>query len=481
MNFRVAIRYRLLSRPAVLAAHAVGLVVLSRLLSAADFGLFALAAVAHQIAVAIADLGIKSQLLKSTELETHRHGEALGLAMVSATIVTLCFVIVILSLPDELAPPALDVALYILAASVLMGPLDLLFNIPLMQSMRFGLISGVNIAGAWTRCGVSIGVALLGAGPAALAAGLLAEQLVSFVVFACAKRKEAIPTLRATGWRTLIADGARLSIGQVIWRLCELGMMGAISGFLGAAALGIYNRANQVVRLFDTVFISSIEPVVLPGFAQIIKRGHHPASIYVRKVELLSATTWPAFAVIAILAEPLCSVILGPSWPEATVIVQLLALAGLAKPFAKMSQTLFIALGELRLGTRLDIQHHITLATLASAGAFISLQAACFGLVIGHFINATRQTRAFKRLTGYEPAVLQNVLLRSALLTVCAVGPAALTVYALGAHHDVIVLIVAGTAAIAGYIIAAILMRHTLTIEAQKALKSLSGKRSNGG
>lgn len=477
MNFRVAIRYRLLSRPAVLAAHALGLVVLSRLLSPAEFGLFALAAVAHQIAVALADLGIKSQLLKSTALEPRRHGEALGLAAASAILVSLCFVIVILCLPDGLAPPSLDIAFYILAASVLIGPLDLLFNIPLMQSMRFGLVSAVNVAGAWTRCGVSIGAAMLGAGPAALAAGLLAEQLVSFGIFACARRKEAIPPFRATGWRALVADGARLSTGQVIWRLCELGMMGAISGFLGAAALGIYNRANQVVRLFDTVFITSIEPVVLPGFAQIIERGHSPAAIYIRKVELLSATTWPAFAVIAIFAEPLCSVILGPGWPEATAIVQLLALAGIAKPFAKMSQTLFIALGELRLGTRLDIQHHITLAIFASAGAFVSLQAACIGLIAGQIINAARQTRAFKRLTGYDPALLQNVLLRSALLTLCAAGPAALAVHALGAQPDVIILVASGCAATAGYVIAATLMRHTLAVEARKALKSLSLRR----
>lgn len=472
MSMRRAVRDRLLSRPAVLAAHTVALVVLSRLLTPTEFGLFALASVAYQIAVSLADLGIKTQLLKSTTLAPQRHGEAMGLAMVSALAVGMVFLAVVRLLPDQLVPPALDQTLFLLAASIILGPLDLLFNIPLMQGMRFGLFSLVNVAGAWTRCLVSIGAAaLLDAGPAALAAGVLAEQLVSFALFALASRGEMPPRPRMSGWLSLIADGGRLGGGQVVRNVCELVMMSAISGFLGAAVLGVYNRATRVVRLFDSVVLNGIEPVVLPAFAQVIARGDAPASIYLRKVELLAALTWPAFAVIALLADPLCRVVLGPGWGEAVVIVQLLALTGIAKPFSKMSQTLFIALGEVRLGTRLDIQHHLTGTALASLGAVFSLEAACLGLLAAQIVNAGRQTRAFKRATGYDPRTLRRVLVRAAALTASAAGPAAAMVAVITADKPVLVLAAAMAAAGAGFGLAAIAMRHTLAFEVQRALK----------
>lgn len=481
MSLRLAIRDRLLSRPAVMAAHALMLIVLSRLLTPTDFGLFALAAVAHQIAVALADLGIKSQLLKSTVLEPKRHGEALGLALLSALLVGAGFLTLVLLSPDTIVPASLDLTLWILAASVFISPLDLLFNIPLMQSMRFGLISVVNVLGAWTRCGVSIGAAFYGAGPAALAAGLLAEQLVSFAVFACARGREDIPKPRMTGWRGLIADGARLSGNQVVRYLGDLGMMGAISSFLGVATLGIFNRAEQVMKLFDKVVLSSIAPVVLPAFAQAIQRGHQPAAIYLKKVELLSALTWPAFATIALVADPLCRVILGPGWPAAPAIVQLLALIGIAKPFTKMSQSLFIALGELRLGTRLDIQHHIMRTIFASAGALISLEAVCIGLVSAQIITGARQTWAFARITGYDHKALFDVMFRSAVLMGCTAGPAAMAIYVFETGSSFLELAAAGIAGGVGFVIGAVVMRHTLFDEVQKAINSVPWHRFRRG
>ncbi|WP_187428577.1 hypothetical protein ROLI_043030 [Roseobacter fucihabitans] len=471
MSLRRAIRDRLLSRPAVLAAHAIALVVLSRLLSPADFGLFALAAISHQIAVSLADLGIKSQLLKDPTLEPRRHGEAFGLALASAMVVGGGFLFILLVLPEQIVPPSLDVTLWILAASVFLGPLELLFNIPLMQSMRFGLISTVNVFGAWTRCGVSILAAIYGAGPAALAAGLLAEQIVSFALFACARQRQAIPAPRITGWQTLIVDGTRLSGNQVIRHLCDLGILGAISSFLGVATLGVYNRADQVVKLFDKVFLNSMSPVIMPAFVQAIQNGHQPAAIYLKKVELLSALTWPAFAAIAILADPLCRVVLGPGWDAAPIIVQLLALIGIADAFTKMNQALFIALGELRLGTRLDVLHHITRVILATVGAFISIEALCIALVLAQIINVVRQTCAFGRTTGYNHKQFRNVLLSSALLAICTAGPAALALHLYTSEHAALQLLVASAAGIAGFVIAVIALRHMLFYEAQKALK----------
>ncbi|WP_282129502.1 oligosaccharide flippase family protein [Roseobacter litoralis] len=473
MSLRRAIRDRILSRPAVLAAHAVTLLVLSRLLTPAEFGLFALAAVAHQMAVSLADLGIKTQLLNSPSLDPHRHGEAFGLALASACLVGAGFLGIVLLLPDALVPPSLNLTLWIFAASVLLGPLELLFNIPLMQSMRFGLISVVNVFGAWIRCGVSIVAALYGAGPAALAAGLLAEQIVSFIMFAIARRKETVPVPRMTGWRSLIEDGARLSGNQVIRHLSELGIMGAISGFLGVATLGIYNRADQVVKLFDKIFLNSMSPVIHPAFVQAIKNKHHPATIYLKKVELLTALIWPAFAMIAILADPLCRVVLGPGWDAAPVIVQLLALIGIARPFTQMNQALFIALGELRLSTRLDVQHHITRVALASGGALISLEAVCVALAISYVIDAMRQTRAFARSTGYEKRQLLSVVLNAMLLTGCTAGPAAMALYFVATGNAVVQLLVAATAGAAGFILCVCVMRNVLFDEAQKALKRI--------
>ena len=227
------------------------------------------------------------------------------------------------------------------------------------------------------------------------------------------------------------------------------------------------------MKLFDKIFLNSLSPVIHPAFVQAIKDKHHPATIYLKKVELLTALIWPAFATIAILADPLCRVVLGPGWDAAPVIVQLLALIGIARPFTQMNQALFIALGELRLSTRLDVQHHITRVALASVAALISLEAVCIALAVSYVIDAIRQTRAFARSTGYDKHQLSKLALNAFLLTACTAGPAGVTLYLFANDSAVLQLTAAAAVGAVGFVLAVCVMRNVLFFEAQKALSRI--------
>src|SRR3546814_12539477 len=96
-------------------------------------------------------------------------------------------------------------------------------------------------------------------------------------------------------------------------------------------------------------------PVLLPAFAAKLRQGHALKDSYLRGVAYLTAVGWPFSVVLALLAHPILRVLFGPQWDAAVPLVQILCLAGAITPFVHLGRPLFIALGRIDLGLRIQL------------------------------------------------------------------------------------------------------------------------------
>ena len=169
-----AIIQTLASRQFSLLIRAVGLMVLARLLTPEDFGLFAIAMTIMTVSLTIVDFGLPSFLITAQELTRDKVRSAVGMCLSLALAVVGTYAVALAWLPQGMWPDGMRTALALLALGLLFRPLVLSVESSLRRDLEFGLLSILSVVQIAVQTAVACGLAIAGAGVAALAGGVLA-------------------------------------------------------------------------------------------------------------------------------------------------------------------------------------------------------------------------------------------------------------------------------------------------------------------
>lgn len=170
----------------------------------------------------------------------------------------------------------------------------------------------------------------------------------------------------------------------------------ALGRFVGANAVGQYNRLTQVCGLTERVILSSVGPVALPAFGRETREGRDPKPAYMQALQLISAVQWPSMLLLAILAHPVVLLLLGEKWIDLVPLVQLMAVAKVFSFQAALTLPMLIALGRIRACAILYL-------LIMPASVVIIFGAATFGIlavVISSFVVIPFQCIASLWLVG---------------------------------------------------------------------------------
>ena len=123
----------------------------------------------------------------------------------------------------------------------------------------------------------------------------------------------------------------------------------AIGRLLGAAQVGLYSIAWDVGFLTSTELVLPICRALFPGMAQVRSKGKDAADAYFRAISATLAITLPAGIGIALVADPLIRLAVGPRWVAAIPLVQIFAVVGIFRVVTYISTTLLTVYGMLQV------------------------------------------------------------------------------------------------------------------------------------
>src|SRR5207249_289368 len=115
--------------------------------------------------------------------------------------------------------------------------------------------------------------------------------------------------------------------------------------WLGVQALGLYERAYQLMAMPATLLGQVLDDVLFPAMAQIQFDTGRLAVAYRRLVAGMAVMTLPLSAVAVALAPELIYAVLGPKWGDAALPFQVLAVGTLCRASYKVSDSLTRAVG----------------------------------------------------------------------------------------------------------------------------------------
>jgi O-antigen/teichoic acid export membrane protein len=464
-------------RYTVMALRLVSVVVLARLLTPEEFGAFAAAAALAALGTVATDLGVHQYLVRAPALTLAARRAALGLGLAVALPVMAVILGLCAWLPPSWMAPELRGALAVLALALLPQPFAAVANGALYREMRFGPIYWIGLAGAATLVLASIGLALLGLGAVGLAWATLAEICVATLL---SHRWEPLVPPSFSGWRPLlvfvrswIAITGLRQAGDSLVRL-------SIGALLGLHAVGLLSRAQAVVHIFDRALLDAVGPVVLPTVAARQRAGGELAPVYLRQVAYLAALAWPFCGAVALLADPLVRLLLGPQWSGAVPAVRILAAAGFFLPLSGMVLSYLVALGAERRYVPIQLALQAGKAALVAAGALVSLELACAALVVEAAARAVLAQRLLQEVLHHSRRELLRLLGLSAGPTLACLAATAAVALPLEAREAPAWLVLTPAAAAGGlcWLAALFALRHPLREEIARLRAAVAARLS---
>jgi lipopolysaccharide exporter len=327
---------------------AVQALLVPRLIGPEQVGLFALAMGGVAIGNTLKELGIPQKLVQERDVDLHTsYRVAFTLELVLAG----CFLLVVLAAAPILAAvydrPELWLLTTVLGLSIFtVAFLDLPAALPYRQ-MRYGRYNALIAIGPVVGFAVTVPLAYAGAGVWSLAAGTLAGFVAaSVVMFVAGPVRPALLWDRALV-RRYVAFGGPLWLGQLLAVAAGWGSVFAVSSAVGVAGLGYFQLAQSWAARalqIDGILSNTVFPA-LCNIQSSIDRLRR-AFIITNRLSMLWAA--PVGFGIALFAEPVVRLLLGPSWEPAVLLVQAQGAGVVVTSIAYNWHLFFAARGETR-------------------------------------------------------------------------------------------------------------------------------------
>jgi O-antigen/teichoic acid export membrane protein len=121
-----------------------------------------------------------------------------------------------------------------------------------------------------------------------------------------------------------------------------------VGRFLGASALGLYAFGYSLIMLPFTRITAPLFQVLYPVFSRVQHDRPRLMSQWLRSLRLMSVVMMPAMLGFIVVAPDLVNVVFGHRWHNATPVIQILSVVGLAVALQGLNQVVLTALDMTR-------------------------------------------------------------------------------------------------------------------------------------
>lgn len=337
------------------AASFLTMLVLARLLSPIEFGIYAIGSAFVMVVMGLSQIGLPLALVQREQIDdTHLDTSfwtVTGLAVALAAS-TLLF--------DEgfarlMGEPQLSGLLPVLSLALPISAMAGIYNAPLMRGLDFRKSALATAMGALAGALGAIGLALAGMGVWSLVGQTLFSSVVTLGILMWASPYRPRPRFSPGRLRELWRFGSFSMLTDFVALIDQRSVPLLLGAFVGAFATGLYSMARKVVDLGLQVFVAAIGQVATPVFSKL--QSDHPRmrAIYLNTIQSVAALTLPMFGLTAVLADEIVLVFLGPKWVAGAPVLALVAVAAMIRSYGWISISVLIALGRVRLRLALQL------------------------------------------------------------------------------------------------------------------------------
>jgi O-antigen/teichoic acid export membrane protein len=392
----------------------VALMVLARILTPRDFGLLGFALICTNFVERIGQGGFGPAVVQVKEATKSIVTTAARTSVAFGILSMLALALSSGALASFFGERELALVVITLSVGCLIESLIAIPEALLQRNLRCKeIMMADNIAYLISMIVICPSMAFLGWGVWSLVVAQLALKIIRLVII-----QRAAPPCLSGVWSTVEAlKLTKLAFGFSLGRLLNFfslqGDNFVVGRLLGTEALGMYNRAYQLMTLPAIYFGQVFERVMFPAMARKQSNKKELGDEFLIALEVITAIALPAGVVMFALANEIVLVGFGSRWLSVVPVVSVLSFGVFFRTAYKCSDTVVRSLGAVY-----DYAGRQALyATLVIGGAYFGAKydqigGVAVGVVLAVAINYLSMTRLSSRLLGLRlPQIISAHLL----------------------------------------------------------------------
>lgn len=397
-------------------------VILARVLSPTDFGIYAIMLIFVSVSLVLIDGGFSSAIIQKKEISREEQTAVFWYNTLASLLIALTILLVAPFVAEGLGHAILRPVLIAIAFAVPIMAIGTVPSAMLQRSLRFDLVAWAGLSATISSGVVAVVAALSGAGVWTFVLQALTTALVNTVaVWALANwRPLRRPHFRSA--RQLAGFGSLIALSGLLEVAYAHGSSLIIGKLHGARDLGFYNRAQSLQILPANILTAIVTRVALPVFSaksqdhDALRRGARIAQGVVMLINL------PLMAALATMPDLVIKVLYGPKWLVAAPVLSILAIGGVLFPLHAVNLQLMLAQGRSDLYLKVEVAKKVVGIAFVAIGSMFGIVGLAIGQTIFAYIAFFINAGVAGRMIGYNPVAQLRDLTGPILLTFAMVA-----------------------------------------------------------
>lgn len=399
-------------------------IVVARLLSPREVGVYAIAMAAAGILAVFTSFSIQTYIIREGQLTQDLLRSVYSVNLLMNLLLALLTATAGLVELFVFNQPDIGAVLLLAALGPILGIFEFVPSALYQREMNYGVLSRVGMVRTVLNSATVVSCAYGGLGSLSPAIGPLVAGVFSVVYYNIRRRKDVVFRPTRQRLKPIIIFGFQMmSIGgvaQIAQRATDI----ILGSMLGLTALGMYSRASNLSGMIFSNVYGQATGVIFVKLSNDLRDKGTVHETFVQSMKLITCIMWPLLIGVAILSRPMIHILYGDKWLDAALPLSLLMVAQFVVLGFGMNWELFVLRRETALQTRYEMLRAIATLVVVTIGCLFSIAGAAAGRVAEAILGYFLYRPHMDRMAGTTKGELERVYAESFLLMAVAVAPA---------------------------------------------------------
>ncbi|MEM1105479.1 MAG: lipopolysaccharide biosynthesis protein [Pseudomonadota bacterium] len=323
--------------------------ILARMIPPEQFGYVAMAMAFVGFFTMFNDLGISAALVRADAPSAAFWSTAFWVNLGLGAAMTLCTVLAAPAIAAFYQEPIVEPLVQALSVMVIMHCIFLVPMAWLQRNFRFRTIASIDLISTILSAVTALVAAAQGLGMWALVLQQVVLYFVKMLGSLAAQRAPLALVFKPSEIVAVLPFSLRLT-GEAFVTFINRNADNILIGrFLGAAPLGFYGRAYQIMLVPVSSLSLGVGYALYPAMSSIKHEPERLGNAYLKSLAILAGISFPMMTGLAMVSEPFVALVFGPDWTAVVPVLSVLAFVGIVQTIIGPSSTLWKALGNSQM------------------------------------------------------------------------------------------------------------------------------------
>lgn len=356
-------------------------ILIARVLSPKDYGLYGMLAFFSGLGTILIDSGFGQALIRKSELTEDDLNTVFYFNIVVGGVVYLALFFAAPFIAIFFKEPVLDILSKIVFLNIAISSFGIVQSALFQKKLQFDKITKANLVSLIVGSISGVSMAFAGYGYWALVGQHLVAVL--FRVAALWYQSDWFPRNKFSfsSLKEFYSYGSKLMLSGIIYQFTGNIYQVFIGKYYDAFSVGLYTQASKLQQIPASNLDNVIQSVTFPVLSAVQDDELRLKQAFRKILKQVIFVNFPILSLLGVVSKPFISVLITDKWIEAAPLLSLMAIVGLFYPVHSLNMNILKVKGRTDLFLYLDIIKNVLLVLTALFTYQISVVAMVIGLV----------------------------------------------------------------------------------------------------